>query len=342
LATPHSSAVQHADLLDQFRGDSIDVYINQDCNIRCRTCFLGDGYFATSNDMTSETFAAILLWATAQGVRDVALLGGEPTLHPHLSDLIDTARGAGVDNVRLVSNGTAPFRRFLAEATALPDTVYLSLDGTSPAQNDAVRGQGTFDQVMRAIDLLERRAIPYVLTSTLTVDSVNSISDLVRFAEATSCVVLNVHWLSPIGRARNEASLPVPYEAWSRAVEFVRTYVPSRASLQVRIQEAFARSTAPNASACAVREHSNLQFFPNGAVYACGILVADAGLNGYAWDPQRGPRERQGRTELEICSQESAGCPVRLAGLVRVAADRDLPPGIVPSCIYNRVEDASH
>lgn len=320
-----------------FNGSSIDIYLNQSCNLKCTTCFLGDDYFNAPLDMTPERVREILVWAAAEGVSDVAFLGGEPTMHNHLADVIQICHSLGM-TARLVTNATAPFRKFLhnSSANSLPDSIYVSLDGATERTNDAIRGPGTFRQVLRALDELRRASIPHVLTCTLSSASIVDLDALIELAESTECIILNIHWLSPVGRASAHPELLVDIEQWDAAVQRVGNYVPRRAELTVRIQEAYASATSPEAQHCAVREFSNLEFFPNGSIYACGLLVAEPQMNGYLWH-NGGIIESERQSELDFCSEVTVGCPVRLGHLDVSDMATLQEVGRTPICIYERV-----
>jgi len=72
------------------------------CNRACGFCF--NRHLAPAGDMQLATFAAVLDRAGAAGVRAVDLLGGEPTLHPALGDMVRAAAARGV-RVTLSTNG---------------------------------------------------------------------------------------------------------------------------------------------------------------------------------------------------------------------------------------------
>ena len=78
----------------EYRGHSIDLYINSTCNLLCRTCFLGDDYFAVSREMSLDMADAIVRWARAADVSDIAILGGEPALHREIVPLLTVCREA--------------------------------------------------------------------------------------------------------------------------------------------------------------------------------------------------------------------------------------------------------
>ena len=75
------------------------------------------------------------MWREARDPDQMAIsLAGEPTMYPHLGDLVEAARARGMTTF-LVSNGTLPER--LAAIDPLPTQVYISVD--SP--NEEVYGR---------------------------------------------------------------------------------------------------------------------------------------------------------------------------------------------------------
>jgi MoaA/NifB/PqqE/SkfB family radical SAM enzyme len=320
-----------------FQADSADIYINTRCNFGCETCFLGDDYFARDMSMTAADVGAIGRWLVRAGVGNVAVLGGEPTLHRDVVGIFEALRSSGIDQLRLITNGTPRARRLLAGPLAeLVDRTYVSLDGATPAVNDALRGKGTFRHAMLAIELLRDKAMPFVITSTLGRDAVEQLDELLELAETSGCETLNIHWLSSVGRARHR-HLAVSAERWARVVSYIAEYSPRRRDLQVECQVGsvsprsyWARSVDPRA--CAVRDRTNLQFMPDGQVFSCGLLVDTPRQAAYRWDGGS-LLQRKAPSELSLCCTfERTGCPVRTLLLGEESA-RDS----VPVCIYERV-----
>ncbi|AGL18590.1 radical SAM protein [Actinoplanes sp. N902-109] len=312
-----------------YRGDSVDLYVNSICNLRCTTCFLGDDFFQVRREMSLEVAAGILRWARAAGARDVAILGGEPSLHSRITDLLRLCRTHEALNLRLVTNGTRPFQRLLrGPAAAMIDTVYVSLDGATAQENDAVRGHGAFRQARRTMRMLADMAKPFVITASITAPALDSIDDLLRLAEDSGCARLNIHWVSPTGRAR-DGKLSVPPQKWWELCTKVAAHRPGRPDLTIDCQRAYLRADESAEIAeigrdCAVRQMSNLQFMPDGAVYACGLVVDRPGFNGYRWEQDRLLRTG-GPDEVSLCDDSSGpGCPVRSGSMASSSAAREV------------------
>lgn len=69
------------------------------CQLSCRHYYAESGPSGTHGAMRSADWVRVLNQATNLGVRMVQFIGGEPTLHPDLVDLVDHAlrRGLAVE-----------------------------------------------------------------------------------------------------------------------------------------------------------------------------------------------------------------------------------------------------
>ena len=139
------------------------------CNIACRHCFISCGPKADQIAMMSvEQVQRALAEGTALGMRQVYFTGGEPLLHPEIRRLVELALAAApltiVTNGILLDEALVAFlsERFRSARYSLD--LRVSLDGMSAAQNDPVRGRGTFESVVQALRLLGAAGLSPVVT----------------------------------------------------------------------------------------------------------------------------------------------------------------------------------
>ena len=82
---------------------------------------------------------------------NVVFLGGEPTLHPDLPQAVRCARRLGFASITIDTNGYL-FNDILERVSpAEVDVFSFSLDGATPATNDGLRGQGSYDTCLEGI-----------------------------------------------------------------------------------------------------------------------------------------------------------------------------------------------
>ncbi len=130
------------------------VNITNRCTLRCRHCFVfrEDNPNDPQGEMDSQTMIATLHELQLRhGIHLMLWMGGEPLLRP---DVLQAGAEFFAQNT-VTTNGTL-------DLIDLPRCTYVvSVDGP-PDLNDAVRGRGSFDKVMRS-----RSRLPVVFSPTV-------------------------------------------------------------------------------------------------------------------------------------------------------------------------------
>jgi radical SAM protein with 4Fe4S-binding SPASM domain len=90
-----------------------NISITTQCNRRCRFCFASD----FSLQMEDEVFERSLGFLEASGIRQLRILGGEPTLHPRFPEFLQKGLDRGL-SLLVFSNGFIP-----EEVTAFLETI---------------------------------------------------------------------------------------------------------------------------------------------------------------------------------------------------------------------------
>lgn len=123
------------------------------CNIACRHCFISCGPLNDSHPMmdTAEVMA-LLKEGARRGVKEYYFTGGEPFMHADIFPIIEETLKHGP--LTILTNGiliTDEKARRLAEifkASPYSLDLRVSLDGISSAENDPIRGKGTFKKII--------------------------------------------------------------------------------------------------------------------------------------------------------------------------------------------------
>jgi MoaA/NifB/PqqE/SkfB family radical SAM enzyme len=121
------------------------------CNFRCVHCCQESGPEESRQGIDEKLFESLVHEAADIGVEAVTLLGGEPTLHPGVSEFVRVARHNGLAP-SVVSNGWLLDRELTASLSrAGCKEVVLSLYGHSREVHDAVTAKpGSFGRVLQA------------------------------------------------------------------------------------------------------------------------------------------------------------------------------------------------
>ena len=123
------------------------------CNLACVHCLSSSGR-RDPNELTTAQMKAVIDELAEMQVFYINVGGGEPTIRPDFFELIEYATGHGV-GVKFSTNGGKLDRSMAERLTAMDYVdVQISLDGTDAETNDQVRGAGSFDAAMVAMDNL--------------------------------------------------------------------------------------------------------------------------------------------------------------------------------------------
>ena len=135
------------------------------CNLRCKHC----GSFAGRSRAAELSLDECLRVAdelVALGCRRITLIGGEPTLFPGWSEVGRRLVELGAQ-VNMISNGFTWSQKHVEQAKADGFcAVSFSLDGFQK-EHDEFRSPGSFDRVVRAIDLTVSGGLPTAVNTTI-------------------------------------------------------------------------------------------------------------------------------------------------------------------------------
>lgn len=133
------------------------------CNLSCTGCWAGK--YKKSDSLEVETINRIITEAKELGIYFIVLSGGEPTIYPHLFDILKKHSDVGF---MMYTNGTliddVMADRMLEVGNISPA---ISLEGFKDS-TDARRGTGTYDKIMDAMDRLHKRGIAFGISLTVT------------------------------------------------------------------------------------------------------------------------------------------------------------------------------
>ncbi len=182
------------------------------CNLRCEGCWAGE--YSKTDQLEPELFSRIINEAKELGIYWIVLSGGEPFCYPYLLDVV----AEHPDSVFMVyTNGTLIDEKKadrLAELANLSPA--FSLEGWRE-KTDARRGSGTFDKIIRSMDLLRERGVfigASVTSMRNNIEELFSDSFVDFLVEKGVTYMWSFHYI-PIGRNPNvELMLTPEQRAW--------------------------------------------------------------------------------------------------------------------------------
>lgn len=169
------------------------------CNLACVHCLSSSGQRDPTELSTAEALRVVDELAALQ-VFYVNLGGGEPMLRRDFFDIIGHATASGV-GVKFSTNGACIGAK---NAQRLANTDYvdiqISLDGADPTTNDAIRGAGSYDTAIAAMDHLADAGFgEFKISVVVTRHNVDQLDDFMSLAERYGAQ-LRITRLRPSGR----------------------------------------------------------------------------------------------------------------------------------------------
>jgi hypothetical protein len=104
--------------------------------------------------MTRETFAMVLSYLQRSGIKEIRLLGGEPTLHPQFAALLDMILATGLRPI-VFSNGLMPPQALTKLLAIAPGRVRVMVNASALIEGEPA----LVEQVRQTLRLLGRRAM---------------------------------------------------------------------------------------------------------------------------------------------------------------------------------------
>ncbi|NJL60076.1 MAG: radical SAM protein [Desulfobacteraceae bacterium] len=262
----------------EFSKDAANVFFHilTACNLSCRHCYINPDQHGSSTLPISTIREWLAVFAKRHPKTNLIFLGGEPTLHPDLSEAVKIAKKLGFASITVDTNGYL-FHDILSKLG--PDELdYLSfsLDGASPETNDPLRGKGCFD--ICTANIRNAKAKGFHTSLIYTVSRLN-IHDLDNMPDLLKKLGVDRFFIQVIGirgkPANSETSLQLSRNEWITVIPKVAETV---ADLGIRVTYPKVFSEPDEQFLCAGRVADNYFIFPNGRVYRCP-LCEDFPLN---------------------------------------------------------------
>ncbi len=181
------------------------------CNLKCAHC-LSDSGAARENELTTNECRSLIDQLTQMNVFQVNIGGGEPFIREDFFELMQYAHKKEL--VTCVSTNGMLVDKGLAKKLGQLKRLYLqvSLDGATADVNDRIRGKGTYEKILRAMDCLASENVSFSVNAVLTRLNYPQLDDLRQIA-ASFGSELRVSRFRPSGRAKESKSTLGP-EKW--------------------------------------------------------------------------------------------------------------------------------
>lgn len=114
---------------------SIRVLVTNGCNASCPNC-INKAVRHNSNIMSANVFRELSEYFSNNGVKNIRIMGGEPTIHPHFSQIIEIAQ------------------RYFERVTIFTNAINETISNISPRELDSINYNFSFSEFFNEKKLL--------------------------------------------------------------------------------------------------------------------------------------------------------------------------------------------
>ena len=161
------------------------ISLTDRCNFRCLYCMPAIGMKFQPRDeiLTDDELISVIGAFSDVGFTKFRLTGGEPTIRPHLVDIVREIKSfPNVEEVTMTTNALLLGRMAEPLAAAGMDRINVSLDTLDPDRFKAMTRGGRFDMVWEGILAAERAGMTPIKINTVVIRGQNEqdVSELAR------------------------------------------------------------------------------------------------------------------------------------------------------------------
>lgn len=209
------------------------ISLTDHCNLRCKYCMPDDITFRPGAELMQDDEILRLVTVFANlGFDKYRLTGGEPTVRPHIVDLVRAiAHTPGVRSVSMTSNGVLFARLASSLAQAGLQRVNFSLDTLDPDKFKQLTRRGHLDEVWAGIQAAELVGLTPVKINAVVMRGHNE-DDVIELARLT------------IGRPWQIRFIEMM--PFAGATDFQRSQVVTAEEIKTQIEQAIGPLTPAN------------------------------------------------------------------------------------------------
>jgi len=196
------------------------------CNLHCTGCWAAE--YGSKLNLSFDEIDGIIRQGKEMGVYMYIYTGGEPLVRK--DDIIRLCEKHSDCVFLCFTNGTLIDEAFADEMLRVKNFVpAISLEGMGPA-TDSRRGEGVFDRVIRAMDILRGRKLAYGISTCYTGENCDAVTSEEYFdmlIEKGAYFIWYFHYM-PVGNDAVPELLPTPQqrEAVYRRIRDLRSRKP--------------------------------------------------------------------------------------------------------------------
>lgn len=259
------------------------LVLTQSCNNRCVWCYAKIDEAPLQSQMPRKLVEDIIKLASDIGIKKCVLLGGEPTIYPHIEFVIKKCTEHGI-KTEIVTNGRRlsdkEFLKRLKDAGVT--NITISLEGhTSELHDKTTRIKGSFSQLIQGIKNCMKLGINFSTITTISSENKGYLKEIINLAKSEGLKKININLCGPTISNPNSEFVVKPRElalrieelyAYSKEVGIKTRFTTPLAKCffdQNVLKEAVENGSLPKGKACQVFDGKGVVFDLNGGILPC-------------------------------------------------------------------------
>lgn len=179
--------------------DSCTLVLTQRCNLQCKHCFVSGN--RRTEELSTEDVKKIIDELSTFKIFDLVITGGEPLMRHDILDLLKYCDFKNV-HVTLFTNGTLIDENFIENVKNLKILLRVSIDGATRETNDYIRGEGTFEKAISAVEKSVKAGIRTGMATTIYKGNFPECRKMVDLAKKLGCYKFEMSEIIPMGNAK--------------------------------------------------------------------------------------------------------------------------------------------
>lgn len=157
--------------------------VNRACNLRCAWCYAAKTGFSSRDDLRLPDAKRAVDFCAGAGIKVIILIGGEPTVYPHIFELLQYIHQRGLRSA-VVTNGVilsdkGVLEHFLASGA---NSFSVSLKANDRDEYKTLTGRDFYPLVLKAIKNMSLLKVHFGVTSVLTTENIKTFPKGIRRA----------------------------------------------------------------------------------------------------------------------------------------------------------------
>ena len=194
--------------MKDFKLKTVGIEITWNCNQQCSYCYLAcdKNDYAEKKNMKLAFFRKILDKIWDAGIKDVYLIGGEPTLHPRFDEIVRMIGEYKWRKKGLCSNGVGLNEDMLNLIRTNFDYISISVRGTESTTKIITKNENSFHDTISALKKLSKSKIEIRIGIDLLPEYLNEFSKIIKLLKDNKINFksVEIHRLIPIGNAKTK------------------------------------------------------------------------------------------------------------------------------------------